>query len=284
MKKTPFIVALGAALCMWPTATYAKKPQESKPMINKKIVQTAGRTQLGNFAPEFAHYNDDVLFGENWNNHDLDLKTRSLITVIALMSQGITDSSLKYHLQNAKNNGVTQSEMAAAITHTAFYAGWPKAWATFNLAKEVWADKTPALTEKEKYQKTIFFPIGKPNDAYAKYFVGQSYLAPISTEQVTFFNVTFEPKCRNNWHVHHATQGGGQLLVAVGGRGYYQEWGKEPVELHPGDVVHIPANVKHWHGAAKDSWFSHLAFEIAGDNTSNEWLEPVNDEDYNKLK
>lgn len=284
MKKTPFIVALGAALCMWPTATYAKKPQESKPMTNKKIVQTAGRTQLGNFAPEFAHYNDDVLFGENWNNRDLDLKTRSLITVIALMAQGITDSSLKYHLQNAKNNGVTQAEMAAAITHTAFYAGWPKAWATFNLAKEVWADKTPALTEKEKYQKTIFFPIGKPNDAYAKYFVGQSYLAPISTEQVTFFNVTFEPKCRNNWHVHHAEKGGGQLLVAVGGRGYYQEWGKEPVELHPGDVVHIPANVKHWHGAAKDSWFSHLAFEIAGDNTSNEWLEPVSEEDYNKLK
>lgn len=284
MQKTPFIVALGAALCMLPAATYAKKPQETKPMTNKKIVQTAGRTQLGNFAPEFAHYNDDVLFGENWNNHDLDLKTRSLITVIALMAQGITDSSLKYHLQNAKNNGVTQAEMAAAITHTAFYAGWPKAWATFNLAKEVWADKTPALTEKEKYQKTIFFPIGKPNDAYAKYFVGQSYLAPISTEQVTFFNVTFEPKCRNNWHVHHAEKGGGQLLVAVGGRGYYQEWGKEPVELHPGDVVHIPANVKHWHGAAKDSWFSHLAFEIAGENTSNEWLEPVSEEDYNQLK
>ena len=284
MQKTPFIVALGAALCMWPAATYAKKPQESKPMTNKKIVQTAGRTQLGNFAPEFAHYNDDVLFGENWNNRDLDLKTRSLITVIALMAQGITDSSLKYHLQNAKNNGVTQAEMAAAITHTAFYAGWPKAWATFNLAKEVWADKTPALTEKEKYQKTIFFPIGKPNDAYAKYFVGKSYLAPISTEQVTFFNVTFEPKCRNNWHVHHAEKGGGQLLVAVGGRGYYQEWGKEPVEMTPGTVIHIPANVKHWHGAAKDSWFSHLAFEIAGENTSNEWLEPVNNEDYNKLK
>ncbi len=284
MQKTPFIVALGAALCMLPAATYAKKPQETKPMTNKKIVQTAGRTQLGNFAPEFAHYNDDVLFGENWNNRDLDLKTRSLITVIALMAQGITDSSLKYHLQNAKNNGVTQAEMAAAITHTAFYAGWPKAWATFNLAKEVWADKIPALTEKDKYQKTIFFPIGKPNDAYAKYFVGQSYLAPISTEQVTFFNVTFEPKCRNNWHIHHAEKGGGQLLVAVGGRGYYQEWGKGPVELLPGDVVHIPANVKHWHGAAKDSWFSHLAFEIAGENTSNEWLEPVSDEDYNKLK
>ena len=264
--------------------SYAKKIQEKKSMPTKKIVQTAGRTQLGDFAPEFAHYNDDVLFGENWNNTDLDLKTRSLLTVISLMSQGITDSSLKYHLQNAKNHGVTKAEIAAAITHTAFYAGWPKAWATFNLAKEVWTDKEPALTEKDKYQKTIFFPIGKKNDAYAKYFVGQSYLAPISTEQVTFFNVTFEPKCRNNWHIHHATKGGGQMLVAVGGRGYYQEWGKAPIEMKPGDVVHIPANVKHWHGAAPDSWFSHLAFELEGENTSNEWLEAVTDEEYGKLK
>ena len=106
----------------------------------EKIVQTAGRQALGEFAPEFAHFNDDVLFGENWNNEDLDLKTRSLITVIALMAQGLTDNSLKYHIMNAKAHGVTQKEMAAAITHTAFYAGWPKAWATFNLAKEVYPD------------------------------------------------------------------------------------------------------------------------------------------------
>ena len=106
----------------------------------EKIVQTAGRQALGEFAPEFAHFNDDVLFGENWNNEDLDLKTRSLITVIALMAQGLTDSSLKYHIMNAKAHGVTQKEMAAAITHTAFYSGWPKAWATFNLAKEVYPD------------------------------------------------------------------------------------------------------------------------------------------------
>ena len=281
MKKA-LIWILGISMLTVPS--YAKKTQENKLMTNKKIVQTAGRTQLGNFAPEFAHYNDDVLFGKNWNNTDLDLKTRSLLTVISLMSQGITDSSLKYHLQNAKNHGVTKAEIAAAITHTAFYAGWPKAWATFNLAKEVWTDKEPALTEKDKYQKTIFFPIGKKNDAYAKYFVGQSYLAPISTEQVTFYNVTFEPKCRNNWHIHHATKGGGQMLVAVGGRGYYQEWGKAPIEMKPGDVIHIPANVKHWHGAAPDSWFSHLAFELAGENTSNEWLEAVTDEEYGKLK
>ena len=282
MKKQLLLIGLLLA-SVGILAYAASKSQEKKPMT-KKIVQTAGRDQLGNFAPEFAHYNDDVLFGENWNNTDLDLKTRSLITVIALMSQGMTDSSLTYHLQNAKNNGVSREEMAAAITHTAFYAGWPKAWATFRLAKEVWTDKTPALTDKEKYQKTIFFPIGKPNDAFAKYFVGQSYLAPISTEQVTFFNVTFEPGCRNNWHIHHATKGGGQMLVAVGGRGYYQEWGKAPVEMNPGDVIHIPANTKHWHGAAPDSWFSHLAFEIEGENTSNEWLEAVSNEEYSKLK
>ena len=282
MMKKLFVLTVIAGMINMPS--YAKKSQEKKSMTNKKIVQTAGRTQLGDFAPEFAHYNDDILFGENWNNTDLDIKTRSLLTVTALMAQGLTDSSLTYHLQNAKNNGVTKEEIAAAITHVAFYAGWPKAWATFNLAKEVWKDKTPALTEKDKYQKTIMFPIGKPNDAYAKYFVGQSYLAPISTEQVTFYNVTFEPKCRNNWHIHHATKGGGQMLVAVGGRGYYQEWGKAPIEMNPGDVIHIPANVKHWHGAAPDSWFSHLAFEIEGEGTSNEWLEAVSEEDYSKLK
>lgn len=103
-----------------------------------KIVQTAGRDALGEFAPDFAHFNDDVLFGENWNNEDIDLKTRCIVTVVALMSMGITDSSLKFHLINAKNNGVTRSEIAAVITHAAFYAGWPKAWAVFNLAKEVW--------------------------------------------------------------------------------------------------------------------------------------------------
>ena len=103
-----------------------------------KIVQTAGRDALEEFAPEFAHFNDDVLFGENWNNEDINLKTRSIITVVALMAQGITDSSLKFHLQNAKNHGVTKKEIAAIVTHVAFYAGWPKAWAVFNLAKEVW--------------------------------------------------------------------------------------------------------------------------------------------------
>ena len=239
-----------------------------------RIVQTAGRDQLGSFAPEFAHYNDDVLFGENWNNGDLDLKTRSIITVVALMSQGITDSSIKYHIQNATNNGVTQKEIAAVITHVAFYAGWPKAWAVFNLAKEVYNDQMPETSDKDRYQNTIFFPIGEPNP-YGEFFEGQSYLAPVTTEQIPVFNVTFEPGCKNHWHIHHASKGGGQMLICVGGRGYYQEWGKEPVEMTPGTVINIPANVKHWHGAADDSWFSHLAIEIAGEETSTEWCEKV---------
>ena len=107
---------------------------------NEKIVQTAGRDALGDFAPEFAHFNDDVLFGENWNNDGIDLKTRSLITVVALMAQGITDSSLMFHIANAKAHGVSKDEMVATITHVAFYAGWPKAWAVFNLAKEVYKE------------------------------------------------------------------------------------------------------------------------------------------------
>ncbi len=249
----------------------------------EKIVQTAGRDALGEFAPEFAHYNDEILFGENWNNTDIDLKTRSIITVVALMSQGVTSDALKFHLMNAKNHGVSQKEIAAIITHTAFYAGWPHAWAVFNLAKEVWNDKAPEMTDKDRYQNEIFFPIGEPNP-YGDYFVGQSYLAPVSTEQLAIFNVTFEPACRNNWHIHHAKNGGGQMLICVGGRGYYQEWGKEARELHPGDVVNIPANVKHWHGAAPDSWFSHLAIEIEGEDGRTEWCEAVSDEDYNKLK
>ena len=252
-----------------------------------KIVQTAGRNALGTFAPEFAHYNDDVLFGENWNNEDIDVKLRSILTVTALMAQGITDNSLKFHLQNAKDHGVTQKEIAAIITHVGFYAGWPKAWAVFNLAKEVWnvdAAEDAAIDAKAKHQASMVFPIGQPNDAFAQYFIGQSYLAPVSTSQVGVFNVTFEPGCRNNWHVHHAKEGGGQILVCVAGRGYYQEWEKEAVEMKPGDCINIPEGVKHWHGAAPDSWFSHLAIEVPGVDGSNEWLEAVSDEQYGVLK
>ena len=250
--------------------------------MKDKIKQTAGREQLGDFAPMFAHLNDDVLFGEVWNEETIDVKTKCIITVVSLLASGITDSSLSYHLQNAKTHGVTKEEIAAIITHATMYVGWPKGWAAFRLAKEVWNEETAALTDKDKFQNEILFPIGEANP-YGDYFVGQSYLAPITMEQVPVFNVTFEPGCRNNWHIHHATQGGGQMLICIGGRGWYQEEGKDAVELTPGTVINIPANVKHWHGAAKDSWFSHLALEISGEDASTEWCEPVADEAYEKL-
>lgn len=132
-----------------------------------------------------------------------------------------------------------------------------------------------------KPENISVFPMGEKNEAFAQYFVGQSYLNMLSTERVTIGNVTFEPGCRNNWHIHHK---GGQILLCTAGRGYYQEWGKEALELHPGDVVNIPPEVKHWHGAAKDSWFAHLAVEVPAEGASNEWLEVVNEEDYEKLK
>lgn len=253
-------------------------------MAQQKITQTAGREQLGDFAPEFARLNDDILFGEVWSRNDLlSLRDRSLVTITALISQGITDSSLTYHLQTAKNNGITRTEISEIITHITFYAGWPKAWAAFRLAKDVWNEDAPAVTSKEQFQKEMIFPIGDPNDAYAQYFDGQSYLAVISDSQIPFMNVTFEPGCRNHWHIHKASKGGGQMLVGVAGRGWYQEEGKEPVEILPGTVVHIPANVKHWHGAASDSWMAHLAFEIPGEETSNIWLEPVSEDDYRRV-
>lgn len=253
-------------------------------MAQEKITQTAGRVQLGEFAPKFAELNDDVLFGQIWNRSGLSPHDRSMVTIAALVGKGIIDSSLTHHLQFAKSNGVTRTEISELLTHIAFYAGWPNAWGAFRLAKDVWAEDEEGDNGKAAFQKEMIFPVGEPNTAYAKYFTGNSYLAPVSTEQVKFSNVTFEPRCRNNWHIHHATKGGGQMLVCVAGRGWYQEEGKPAVEMRPGDVIHILANVKHWHGAAADSWFAHLAFELPGENTSNEWLEAVSDEEYDKLE
>lgn len=121
----------------------------------KKIIQTAGKNQLGDFAPDFAHYNDDILFGENWNNEDIDIKTRCIITVVALMSSGVTDSSLTYHLQNAKDHGVTKAEIVAIVTHVGFYVGWPKAWAVFNMAKEVWSETEPGENGSNEWLEPV---------------------------------------------------------------------------------------------------------------------------------
>lgn len=139
--------------------------------------------------------------------------------------------------------------------------------------------------EKEAFEPQNLFGTGTPNTAYARYFIGQSYLNPLTDPKGGLFaaNVTFEPGCRNNWHIHHAESGGGQILLVTAGRGYYQEWGKPARELATGDVVNIPAGVKHWHGAAKESWFAHLAVEVPAEDGHTEWLEPVSDEDYNSL-
>lgn len=142
------------------------------------------------------------------------------------------------------------------------------------------------LNDDVKEEHGGFFGIGEPNTEFAKYFVGNSYLKPLTNPQKTnvfIANVTFEPGCRNNWHIHKATKGGGQILICIDGEGWYQEEGKEAQSLKPGDVVTIPANIKHWHGSKKDSWFSHLAVEVPGENTNNEWCKPVSDEEYDNL-
>lgn len=275
MKK--ILVLLALALCLG--EANAEDANNMKP-DQKIITQTAGRKALGELAPEFAHLNDDVLFGEVWNRQgELSLHDRSLVTILSLASQGITDSSLKYHLMTAKANGVTRQELAEVITHAAFYMGWPKAWSVFSLAKDVWADKAQTL---EEFQMSTPYPVGKPNDTYAKYFIGNSYIANFEGQDGAPVNVTFEPGCRNNWHVHQASRGGGQILVVTAGEGYYQEWGKPARLLRKGDTVNIPAGVKHWHGAGPHGWFQHLAMEAPGEGGHTEWLEPVTDRDYLK--
>ncbi len=243
------------------------------------VKQTAGRDQLGEFAPKFAELNDDVLFGEVWSREgQLPLKTRSLVTITALISKGITDSSLKYHLMTAKKNDVSKSEMAEILTHLAFYAGWPNAWAAFNMAKEVYGDD-------ETSGHGGFFGMGEPNDGFAQYFTGNSYLNQVTKEDdsLQIHNVTFEPGCINHWHIHHASKGGGQVLIGVEGEGWCQIEGQDPIKILPGTIVEVPAGAKHWHGASKNSWFSHLAFMIPGEDLSNEWLEPVDEDFYNTL-
>jgi quercetin dioxygenase-like cupin family protein len=141
-------------------------------------------------------------------------------------------------------------------------------------------------TDIQEFERENVFGLGEANSAYAKYFVGNSYLNPLTTPgecPVFLANVSFEPGCRNNWHIHRAAEGGGQMLICTAGEGWYQEEGKSAVSLVPGSVVYIPAGVKHWHGAKKDSWFSHIAFELPGVGCSNEWLEPVSDEEYSAL-
>lgn len=242
--------------------------------------QTAGRENLGKLAPKFAELNDDILFGEIWSREsELSLRDRSMITISALMAQGLFPQ-LKAHFILGKKHGITKNEAVEIVTQLAFYTGWAKAWSTFPLIEQVYGEND------EETEHGGVFGIGEPNVNFAQYFVGNSYLKPLTVHEecpIFIANVTFEPRCRNNWHIHHAVSGGGQILICVDGEGWYQEEGKEAQSLKPGDVVMIPANVKHWHGAKKDSWFSHLSVEVPGIDTSNEWCEKVVDEEYDKL-
>ncbi len=140
--------------------------------------------------------------------------------------------------------------------------------------------------KKEEFDKNNIFGLGEPNINFAQYFIGNSYLNPLTDMSKTSLfiaNVTFEPGCRNNWHIHHAKSGGGQILICIAGEGWYQEVNQEIRSLKPGDVVVIPSNVKHWHGAKKDSWFSHIAIEVPGEDTKTEWCEQVSDKEYKKI-
>ena len=234
--------------------------------------QTAGRTYLGKVAPKFAQLNDDVLFGEVWAREDeFSLRDRSLVTISALFALGLFPQ-LKSHLELGKEHGLAKTEVVETLTQLAFYCGWPKAWSAFPLVEEVYGKEGSDLELSP-------FAVGEENP-FGRYFSGKSYLYPLSTKQVPIYNVTFEPGCRNAWHIHRAKSGGGQILICVYGKGWYQEEGKEARELRPGDVVNIPPNVKHWHGAAKDSYFQHLAIEVAGEETKTEWREAVEEKDY----
>lgn len=172
--------------------------------------------------------------------------------------------------------GLKDDEIRSIPATLAARVGEVEAW---RVAKAIAAVFGEPFDEGKPVEQ-MMFPKGDFNSAYAKYFIGNSYLAPLSQGKVPVSNVTFEPRCRNNWHIHHK---GIQVLICVGGTGWYQEWGKEARMLKPGDVVEIPEGVKHWHGATKDSWFQHVTFTVAEEGASNEWLEPVTDEEYDKL-
>ena len=212
---------------------------------------------LFDFHPQLDAYLKAHLFGDIFARKVLDWRTREFVTVAALAARPETAPQCASHVKIAQLNGVTPEQtdaILALVRATAPGTRPPADWSPI--------------------------PIGKPNTAFAQYFTGRSYLHKLTLEQVPAFGVAFEPGCRNNWHVHHAKAGGGQILVCTAGRGFYQEWGKPAVEMTPGTTVNIPAGVKHWHGAAPDSWFQHIALEVPGTEQSNEWLEPVDDNAY----
>ena len=236
-------------------------------------VQTklSGRPFDYTFAPATDYYLKAHLFGDIFARNNLTHAQRELVTVSALSALEGCASQLKSHVNGARNMGLTDAEIRSIPAVLAARVGDIEAWRLRKAIAEVYGEE---LAEGRPVADPMF-PKGEPNAAYAKYFVGESYLAPLSRGKIPVSNVTFEPGCRNNWHIHH---GGIQVLICVGGDGWYQEWGKPARLLKPGDVVEIPEGVKHWHGATRDSWFQHVTFTVAGEGASNEWLEPVTEE------
>lgn len=257
----------------------AQEINDDKNTIMTKKKVTAGRDAWNEFAPKFAEMNDDVLFGQIWSREkQLCPRDRSMITISALFAMGIIDNSFRAHLTMGKANGLTKEEVTEMITHLAFYAGWPKAWAALYVAREVFDGDSTTDSSRE-----VIFGKGEENTTYAKYFIGKSYLQPMVApgvgNNVSIANVTFEPKCRNNWHVHSIEQ----ILLVTDGTGWYQEEGKAARLLTKGDIVEIKPGIKHWHGATAKSWFTHIAIMGNAKDARNEWLEPVDDEQYEKV-
>lgn len=217
-----------------------------------KLVGKKVEDKIYDFAPAIDEYLKAHLFGDIFSRDNIDWQTRELATVAMLATMNNVDNQLKSHIEVAKYNGLTDEQIKEILN----------------------------ITDNAKIEK-VTFGLGKENKEYEEYFIGKSYINPLVNDNIKAVNVTFEPKSRNNWHIHHKS---GQTLMVVYGRGYYQEWREEPRELKTGDIVEIKPEVKHWHGAAKDSWFTHVAISEPLDGAVTEWMEAVGDEEYNKLK
>lgn len=243
-----------------------------------------GRPYNYTFCPAEDYYLKAHLFGDIFARDILTWAERELATISALASIEGLAPQLTSHVGGSRNMGLKDDEIHAIPETLASLVGEKEAYRAAQAIAKVFGEE---FTEKQPFVG-FDFPKGQPNNAYAQYFIGDSYLAPLKPVNLSegestvlpMSNVTFEPGCRNNWHIHH---GGRQILICVGGEGWYQEWGKPAVRLKVGDVVDIPEGVKHWHGATKDSWFQHVATHVAtGGAQSNEWLEPVTDEQYDQ--
>jgi alkylhydroperoxidase/carboxymuconolactone decarboxylase family protein YurZ/quercetin dioxygenase-like cupin family protein len=280
MKKATILMLAGIMI----SATDINQ-LNAQDMSSKK--QTAGRDQLGAIAPKFAELNDDVLFGQVWSRErELPARDRSIVTIVSLIAGG-NFAQLKFHLQKGKDNGLSKEELVEIITQQAFYSGWPKAWSAFAIAKEVYEDNDIAQNnaggggapqmakiKNAHLAHSTIFSLGAPVNP--QWFSGKAWLQMLTINNAfntPVANVTFAPGARNHWHSHKV----GQILLVTDGEGFYQEWDKPAQKLKAGDVVNINAHIKHWHGAAADSWFAHLAIN-AGES---EWFEPVDEKDYN---